>query len=221
MNIQFRKALVATLLLMISSAGSLSAQEGKPLSNHYRWNIELGASMDFMQDKLPQFHHNKLGAGLQLELRYHVGQTPIDIGLYGNLSAVPRVHRTNFSSVVYNENHEPIGTVEGYSEGDVGFGAVNAMVTIGYNHQLGRHCEAFIGAGVGICSYNEGSKWEKLYDDGLIISTEEHGGTSLAFMPRAGIQMFDHLRLTAGYKFQEKGNRHAFVSVGFIIPFGH
>lgn len=221
MNTRFNHTLIATIAtLMLSTAFYAVAQDSNLSTNDYRWNIELGANLDFLQDKMPQFHHNKLGAGLYFETRYRIGDTPIDVGLYGSWSAVPRVHRTTFSSEIFDENNQPIGTIKGYSEGDVGFSAVNVMATVGYNHRFSRHCVGFAGAGIGICSYQEGKNWEVIGEDAISFTTVNHGGTSLALMPRIGVQLFNHLRLTAGYKLQEKGNRHAFVSVGFVVPIG-
>ena len=221
MNNHLNHTLIATIAtLMLLTAFHAVAQVSDQSTNDYRWNIELGASLDFLQDKLPQFHHNKLGAGLYFETRYRIGETPIDVGLYGSWSAVPRVHRTTFSGEIFDENGQPIGNIKGYGEGDVGFSAANVMATVGYNHRFSRHCEGFVGAGIGICSYQDGKNWEVIDEDEISFTTVEHGGTSLALMPRVGVQLFNHLRLTAGYKFQEKGNRHAFVSVGFVIPIG-
>lgn len=220
MNIHFIQTLIITFMLMTMSSTFISAQDNNRRIDDYRWHIELGGSIDFLQDKLQQFHHNKLGAGLHFETRYRIGQSPIDVGLYGNLSAVPRVHRTTFYNEIIDENNQPIGTIQGYGESDTGFSSINLMATVGFNHRLNNWCEAFAGAGIGICSYKEGKKLEIIEDDALSTTIVNHGGTSLAVMPRIGVQLFNHLRLTAGYKFQEKANRRAFVSVGFVIPIG-
>lgn len=221
MNTHLNNTLIATIAtLMLSTAFHAVAQDSNHSTNDYRWKIELGASMDFLQDKMPQFHHNKLGGGLYIETRYRIGETPVDVGLYGSWSAVPRVHRTSFNGEIFDENNQPIGTFKGYGEGDVGFSAVNVMATVSYNHRFSRHCEGFVGAGIGICSYQQGKNWEVIGEDEISFTTVDHGGISLALMPRAGVLLFNHLRLTAGYKMQEKGNRHAFVSVGFVLPIG-
>ena len=133
MNNHLNHTLIATIAtLMLLTAFHAVAQVSDQSTNDYRWNIELGASLDFLQDKLPQFHHNKLGAGLYFETRYRIGETPIDVGLYGSWSAVPRVHRTTFSGEIFDENGQPIGNIKGYGEGDVGFSAANVMATVGY-----------------------------------------------------------------------------------------
>ena len=57
MNTHLNHTLIATIAtLMLSTAFHAVAQDSNHSTNDYRWKIELGASMDFLQDKMPQFH---------------------------------------------------------------------------------------------------------------------------------------------------------------------
>ena len=212
---------ILLILLVGLTALTAAAQEGEQTSGNGRpWSLEIGANWEFLQDKLLQFDRNEHGWGLYFETRYRIGQTPFDVGLYGSLSNVPRITHTEISTEIQNENGEPIGTLNGISEGEIKFGSWNVMATFDYNHRFSRRCEVFAGAGIGICKYYEGRNWELLSANWYSITDDPHDGISLSLMPRVGVLLFNHLRLTAGYKIQEKANRHAFVSIGMVGFFG-
>ena len=199
-----------------------SAQEGVQSSLGRRWCLELGYSCSFLQDKLPQFNRNKVGFDFHFGGRYRIGQTPFDVGLLFSINALPRKNRINFDDELLDANFQPIGRISGYKEDEVSFVSGNFMTTFDYNKRLGRRCEAFVGAGIGICRYNNGKKCEATGIDSYgTVLYEHHGGTSLSLMPRVGVLLFNHLRLTVGYKFQEKANRHAFVSISMVGFFGN
>lgn len=205
-----RTLIVAIALWLVASASSLAADREKATTaDNRRWGLEIGACMDFLQDGLPQFCHNKPGGGVYFETRCRIGQTPIDVGLYASLNTAPRRYSATVEKELLDENAAPIGRVIFTREGQIPFGSGNVMATINCNLSLGRRCEAFVGAGVGISKYADNGHWNS--DPGYRGS-----GVSLSLMPRAGILLFDHLRLTTGYKFQERANRHAFVSIGLV-----
>jgi opacity protein-like surface antigen len=215
------KKILLILLLGLTALTVAAQEDEQPSGNGWRWSLEMGANWDFLQDELPQFDRNKQGWGLYFETRYRIGQTPFDVGLYGSLSNVPRITHTEICAEIQDENGKPIGTLNGYSEGEIKFASWNLMATFDYNHRFGRHCEVFAGAGLGICKYYEGRNWELLSADWYSISDDPHDGISLSLMPRVGVLLFNHLRLTAGYKIQEKANRHAFVSISMVGFFGN
>lgn len=43
---------------------------------------------------------------------------------------------------------------------------------------------------------------------------------SFCFMPRVGVELFHHLRITLDYKLQEKANRHVGISLGVVFGGG-
>ena len=217
------KKLTILLLAMLTLSGlKASAQEGMQSGQVRRWSLELGYSCNFLQDKLPQFYCNKVGFDFHIAGRYRIGQTPFDVGLLFSINALPRENHFSFDDELLDANFQPIGRIEGYKEDEVSFVSSNFMATFDYNKRLGRRCEAFVGAGLGICRYSAGKKCEATDMDRYgRINYESHGGTSLSLMPRVGVLLFNHLRLTAGYKFQEKANRHAFVSISMVGFFGN
>lgn len=198
-----------------------SAQEGVLSDQGRRWSLELGYSCNFLQDKLPKFQRNNVGFDFHFGGRYRIAQTPFDVGLLFSVNTLPRKNRIDFDDELLDVYAQPIGRISGYNEDEVSFVSANFMATFDYNMRLGRRCEAFVGTGLGICKYNAGKKCEAAGIDSYgTILYEYHGGTSLSLMPRVGVLLFDHLRLTAGYKFQEKANRHAFVSISLVGFFG-
>ena len=199
-----------------------SAQEGVQSTQGRRWSLELGYSCSFLQDKLPQFYRNKVGFDFHFGGRYRIGQTPFDVGLLFSVNALPRKNRINFDDELLDANFQPIGRISGFKEDEVSFVSGNFMATFDYNMRLSRRCEGFVGAGLGICKYNNSQICEAMGIDNYgTVLYDHHGGTSLSLMPRVGVLLFNHLRLTAGYKLQEKANRHAFVSISLVGFFGN
>lgn len=214
--------MAALIVLMAVSGLTATAQEDVQSEQVRRWSLELGYSCNFMQDKLPQFYRNKVGFDFHIGGRYRIGQTPFDVGLLLSVNGLPRENHFSFDDELLDENFQPIGRIDGYKEDEVSFVSGNFMATFDYNKRLGRRCEAFFGAGLGICRYSAGKKCEATDMDWYgIVNYERHGGTSLTLMPRVGVLLFNHLRLTAGYKLQEKANRHAFVSISMVGFFGN
>ncbi len=212
-----RTFIAVTIMLLSSTAAMATDVEQERSIGNWRWCLEMGACMDFLQDGLPQFCQNKLGGGMYYEARYHIGQTPFNVGLYASLNTAPRRYSSAFEQELLDESDAPIGRVTLTHKGGIRYGSGNVMATINYDVMLGRRCEAFVGAGIGICNYVDNRHWMPTPDQSYLSDTEYRGsGISLSVMPRVGIQLFEHLRLTAGYKFQEKANRHAFVSIGLV-----
>ena len=213
---------LTTLLLGVLMVLTASAQEGVQSGQGRRFCLELGYSCNFLQDKLPQFHRNKVGFDFHFGGRYRIGQTPFDVGLLFSVNALPRENRIYFDDELLDETFQPIGHISGYNEDEIRFVFCDFMATFDYNMRLGRRCEAYVGTGLGICRYNNGKNCETTgIDNDCTVLYDHHGGTSLSLMPRVGVLLFNHLRLTAGYKLQEKANRHAFVSIGMVGFFGN
>ena len=221
-NLLTQSVIAEFILLMVSMSFMASAQENDQTANHHQWSLELGYSCNFLQDKLLQFKRNKVGFDFHFGGRYRIGQTPFDVGLLYSINAFARENRIYFDDELLDVNAQPIGRISGNKEDEVSFVSSNFMATFDYNLRLGRRCEAFVGAGLGICKYNAGKKCEATGIDSYgIILYDYHDGISPSIMTRVGVLLFNHLRLTAGYKFQEKANRHAFVSVDMVGFFGN
>lgn len=87
------------------------------------------------------------------------------------------------------------------------FVSESLLLTSDYNFLQGRSVSPFVGLGVGVA-------WCDINADG-----SKHG-THFALMPRAGVELSHHVRITLGYKIFEKANNHLVLSVGFAFGGG-
>ena len=188
-----RKVILMLCLMAAMCAGSASAQ-GK----HFA--IEFGAGMNFGLADLgkDKFSGNKSSADLYAELRYSIKQSPFEVGLYVGENLLLR---------------------ESLRGNNYDFFSTNIMLTSNYNHVLNDKFTLFGGVGVGMCTIDSSADIEIEGSDMFSEAYSDNGPSgSFAFMPRVGVQ-FWKLRLTMGYKFQEKANRHAFATLGFSFRF--
>ncbi len=94
------------------------------------------------------------------------------------------------------------------------------MITGDYYLEVNDKINLFAGAGLGYCKINNSKNVEISDADFGAISVGDDGpsGTA-AFMPRVGVLFFNKIRLTVGYRFEEKANRSAFATAGFVFRF--
>lgn len=160
---------------------------------------EVGAGFTFGADKL-NFDKNRIGATFYAEGRYNLRQFPIDVGIQVA------------GSIFYRESNHA---------GDLKFKTWNVLAVSDYNVVLGRKVSFFAGIGLGYASL--GNSAPITFDDSQTnwagFSTGDKTG-SFCFMPRVGIELFHHLRLTFDYRLQEKANRHFGISLGVVFGGG-
>lgn len=81
-------------------------------------------------------------------------------------------------------------------------------ITGDYNFRQGYRVNPFVGMGVGIASLDQ--EGDSKYKN--ITSTE-----TFVFMPRAGVELFHHIRLTAHCMIVRRGFHTAALTIGFVI----
>lgn len=194
------KKTVLAIVFVVVIALPFIAQGFEPKT--YRWNIEPGYMWTFGENNITGFAEQKCGYGFLLETRYRLN-SGIDFGLYTSIAKFER-------------NYEHLSYEDFKIYNNIQFMSVNIMPTVSYNHRVNRFVELFGGVGLG-WMYGDNSK--NVFDaDGL--PKEDSSCNSLVFMPRVGVKVRNHLRFSAGYKFQEKANSHAFISVGWTFGIG-
>ncbi len=83
----------------------------------------------------------------------------------------------------------------------------NLLVTTDYNFFQGRMVSPFVGFGMGVA-------WSEVNADNT-----PHGA-HFAFMPRVGVELSRHIRVTVAYKIFEKANNHLAISLGYAFGGG-
>ncbi len=203
--------LVALILFCLLS-GVLRAQT----EDVRRFEVELGLGIAASPEKL-NFDNAESGYIFFAEARYNFADVPVNIGLHWSTQLIGR-------------------ELEGYYKPDpTGWCMVNyntnaIMVVSDYTFRRGKRISFFAGAGVGIANYRTQS--ELLIKDGYSFGSddfniEEHSYrvpyseyTGICFMPRVGVEFFNHLRLTADYKIGKKGYNHFDFTLGVVIGGG-
>lgn len=87
------------------------------------------------------------------------------------------------------------------------FVSKNLMLTSDYNFFQGGKVSPYIGFGVGVA-------WSD------IAANNREGGTNFVVMPRAGIELSHHVRLTVSYKIFDRANNHLTLSLGYAFGGG-
>lgn len=87
------------------------------------------------------------------------------------------------------------------------FVSENLLVTTDYNFFQGRMVSPFVGFGMGVA-------WSDVNAD-----NSPHGA-HFAFMPRVGVELWRHVRVTVAYKAFEKANNHLTISLGYAFGGG-
>ena len=160
---------------------------------------EIGGGFAFGADKL-NFDKNKLGATFYAEVRYNIQRVPLDVGV--------QVGGTIFHR-------------ESVNAGQLKFKTWNVMAVTDYNFRRYKKISFFAGIGLGYASLDNSAPIT--FDDSQPnwggFSTGTKTG-SFCFMPRIGVELFHHLRVTFNYKLEEKANRHFNISVGVVFGGG-
>ena len=160
---------------------------------------EIGGGFSFGADKL-NFDKNKLGATFYAEARYNMQRVPLDIGVQAGGTIFHR---------------------ESVNAGQLKFRTWNVMAESDYNFRRCKKISLFAGIGLGYASLDNSAPIT--FDDSQSnwggFSTGTRTG-SLCFMPRIGVELFHHLRVTLDYKLQEKANRHFGLSLGVVFGGG-
>ena len=141
------------------------------------------------------------GPRLYAELRYNLRILPIDVGLqfssaYFHRGADGQAHRLQTKSS-------------------------NIMAVADYNLFRGRKISLFAGAGVGCGVLNHTAPITITHPDERWsgYSTGD-GKAKFSVMPRFGVELFNHLRLTLFYTGEEKANNHYGLSIGGVFGGG-
>ena len=138
------------------------------------------------------------GAGF-IEIRHNQESFPLDIGF--------QIRGTIFDREITRYGK----TLE--------FSSVNLMITSDYNFRSRSDYSFFAGFGFGYVSFGKTSQIEYFPQYEYFSN---YGGKegSLCLMPRVGVELWHHLRLTASYLIEEKANRHFSLTLGVVFGGG-
>lgn len=142
-----------------------------------------------------------LGATIYAEARYNLRRLPLDVGL--------QVASSIFHRDAYNVGREP-------------FKSGTIMAVADYNFRRMSNASFFAGVGVGYAAQLSTAPF--VFDDSLPnnwsgFSTGDARG-SFCVMPRVGVELWRHLRITAAYKVAEKANCHFDLTIGVVFGGG-
>lgn len=174
-------------------------EEPAPLKREIRAvEVELGAGFPFGVCRLREAGFGRYRTGVTgiVEVRYNFKRSPFDVGFQLRPTALNR-------------------SLTG-GQGNCTFTSVALMVTSDYNFRRGTGCSLFVGLGAGYASLTESAA----------VRFDEHSGgfydngprSSVCVMPRAGVEIGYHWRITFAYQFMERANRNFSIAVG--ISFG-
>lgn len=143
-------------------------------------------------EPMGSWHGSKSMTGIAIggELRYNIPESPWDMGFHiGATTAVHKIEGPTYTHPMEQSNR-----------------SVNYLLVGDYNFRQGRKVNPFIGAGVGINFYEPVE--DKVYD----VS-----GTGFTFAPRAGVELFRHLRLSVVCNITRAGFNNIEFRIGGVI----
>lgn len=195
------------LLMMLLSMVAMVAKPWDGDRKHFR--VEVGLGPEFGANHVADLH-NRIGGMVYAEADYAFSAIPITVGL--------NVSRSVFSRQYKYRVNDDSGMLTMHGAADVNFWSTNYMVTADYYVDIKRNVQFFAGAAVGMCKVKFTNEVEvEPIEFGVTVGDSGTSGTA-AFVPRIGL-IVNNLRLTIGYKLQEKANRAAFLSAGYIFRF--
>lgn len=185
--------LVAALLAFESVAQTTDVRR-------FEWEVGVG-----LADGLSSLNLDKCTPGPKLytELRYNIKAIPIDLGIHATSSYFWRS-----AEQVQNTDRLKIT-------------AVNIMAVADYNFRRGKNLSFFAGVGLGlgildvtapISFDNTQMNWS-----GYISGDR---AARLAFMPRVGVELWNHLRVSLALTAQEKANNQYTINIGAVFGGG-
>lgn len=129
------------------------------------------------------------GMGVGIELRRNVRRSAFDYGVLLNITSAVRHFGAKGRDGVLTQNNR----------------SADVVALGGYNFRQGRRLNPYVGFGVG-ASFND------------VVGDRVHGpsgGRSVVFVPRAGIELFSHLRFGLDIQINRRGynNAEAYVAV--------
>lgn len=164
-----------------------------------RFEGEIGAGLAFGTNKL-NFDKINPGATFYAEARYNMVHLPLDFGL-------------QVAGTIFHRESDKAGQLK--------FKSWTFMALTDYNFLRMRKVSFFAGVGIGYASLENTAPivFENSQPNWGGFNTGEKKG-SFCFMPRIGVELFHHLRLTATYKLAEKANSHFDLTVGVVFGGG-
>lgn len=191
------KRVIMAIMAVMAIATSMSAR-----NKHIE--IDLGLGTTFAHDKIANLSNDNAGFTLYGEARYAFSKVPLTVGV--------QAMRT-----IYWRDYHFEG---GRGKCDVDFLSTNVMLTCDYYFKVHPKIKFFTGMGVGMCRIENGAGVDVRPDEfGVTIREDDSTSGTASFMPRAGVVFFDRLRLSIDYRFQEKANRGAYFTAGYVIRF--
>lgn len=204
--IKFPRLLIVwpvAVLFLLFGFGNANAQfyDDEPVRDVRRVEFELGSGYSFAANKCG-FDKNKAGYNLLFELRYNLGKVPVDVGLHASYFEMAR---------------EVIGTQPGSTAYSNKFNSFTFLAVSNYNFWRGKTASIYAGAGIGVTTVE--STEEYIYETWPLHGVE-FDSPKFCFMPRVGVELFNHFRITAAYKMQGKIHSNFNLTFGFVLGGG-
>ncbi len=181
------------LLLLLCCAEGMAKE--KPFAIEFGGGMNAGLATLSEAALMPT---NNVGGEVYAEFRYRINQSPFEIGVHAAENLLLRTTSSNSTHLFFS---------------------TNLLVVGNYSKRFGKHFTGFAGMGAGVCKAHDTADIAYVNSGPGLYSYQDGGPKwTYAVMPRVGVQ-FWKLRLTVGYKFQEKANRHFFTTLGFSFNF--
>ena len=189
------------VFMLVCALFCVLASNAQPTDvRRFEWEIGLG-----LADGLSVLNLDKCTPGPKLytELRYNIKAIPIDLGVQATTGYFWR-------SAEQVQNADRLKTT-----------SVNIMAVADYNLRRGKNFSIFagVGLGLGILDITAPISFDNTQMNWSGYLTGDRSAR-LAFMPRIGVELWNHLRVSLTLTTQEKANNQYAVNVGLVFGGG-
>lgn len=167
------------------------------------WEIEVGGGMNFAQGKALNAD-NRIGRDLYVEARYLFINQHLSLGF--------QINQSQFNRKFYGSGEN----VDFYSASAT-FSSLGLMLTSRYTLPVAKKLDLNIGVGAGCGIVSDKGTIQMEGNEYYSSISSGSGGPTFLIAPKLGITINKHFNIDISYKFQEKSNRMALLSVGYAF----
>lgn len=188
-----RRIITVCIVAMLLMTTKSVAQDSYTVGDVGNVEVELSVGLATAANKMPEYGRSRQGVDASVEVRYNFDAQPVDLGLYVSVCSLYRGETKN-------------NIIRGYN-----FISENLLITSDYNFLQGSSVSPFVGLGMGVA-------WGDVRVKGSAHAVNH--GAHFAVMPRVGVELSHHVRITVAYKLFNREHNHLLISLGYAFGGG-
>ena len=196
-----KKRMLLIVMLMALLPSMLWAQKREVGSCEFEIGGAIALGSAELRNLDLKWDENEPGYSLHAEFRYNFALIPLDLGV--------RVGSSFFNRTLFQVFE------------DAEFKSINAMGVVDYTLFRKSAVSLFVGAGFGYSALDTSHLGDLDHQSpGIKEFIKDHSKGTFCMMPRLGVEIAHHIRITASYLYQKSASNHFDLSVGIVFGGG-